>query len=284
MVHHLLQNPQDSKVDSGQFGLDITVMPADLDEDDASPISKERNSILQRSLPQDDPTFLELDEKEPLVVEAGELASGDDLAIETSSLLSDQPTMSVEPGDELSQLVIFDHEIPDLPPQMVISSFDLVRNTLIHHPIDQAQVGHKPIDVSGEAEPNSQLILDVGGFRAQVIADVAGKFTFQGVRLQDGWNEVWVKSLTYPDYLRCRAMVQVFRQTQPLLFVGQKDIYTQGVMTADDEVVRCRRCGTFAKLESWQHHPGCARWRCSGREYWTQDDPQFYEENESISL
>lgn len=61
-----------------------------------------------------------------------------------------------------------------------------------------------------------------------------------------------------------------------LLFVGLKDPYTQNVMTKDDEVVRCRRCGNFARLDSWQALPGCAIWGCGSNRYWTRDDPEFY--------
>jgi len=62
----------------------------------------------------------------------------------------------------------------------------------------------------------------------------------------------------------------------PLLFVGQLDLYSRRVLSASDEVVRCRKCGTYALFDSWQALPGCARWGCGSQEYWTRDDPGFF--------
>lgn len=204
--------------------------------------------------------------------------------INLSQLPPDSGPIFVKPAPEEPLITIWASEIADLEPEYVISPEDLIRSTAIHEPLDGAQVGSRLLVVRGQAEPDTHLALQVNDSSAETDADRDGDFVFQNIRLGNGWNEIRVWSLSYPNLVRCRTSIQVYRQEQPLLFVGLKDPYSQSVMSENDEVVRCRRCGNFARLDSWQALPGCAIWGCRSNRYWVRDDPQFYQEEGAIEL
>ncbi|CAG0935163.1 Sulfur carrier protein ThiS adenylyltransferase [Thermoflexales bacterium] len=67
------------------------------------------------------------------------------------------------------------------------------------------------------------------------------------------------------------------------IFAGLRDPYSQKLLNATDPVVRCQKCGTFARLDSWQNLSGCAIWGCQGKEYWSVSDAEFYADIEHES-
>ena len=197
--------------------------------------------------------------------------------IEITSPLPAPSRLAAQP---VERKIIRPHELRAPRARLIITPEDVVAPTAILEPADGSQVGQRPIEVSGKAQPNSQLALEANGFRAQTRVALDGTFSFQGVQLHDEWNNIRVWSLAYPAFARCQAIIQVYRQAHPLLFVGQRDLFSQSVMQAEDDIIRCRRCKTFSKRDSWQHVPGCANCLMYGgsQEFWTLDNPEFYEE------
>ncbi|CAG0935162.1 hypothetical protein TFLX_03994 [Thermoflexales bacterium] len=207
-----------------------------------------------------------------------------DIVLDTIS----SPVLVIEPpASDQTMTVILPCEIAEPKPNYVISVGDLITATIVREPLDGAQVGLHPVAIRGEAEPNSVLALEVGGFRAETRAVPDGVFVFEGVQLHDGWNDIRIESVTYPGFARCQAAIQIYRQEHPLLFVGRIDPYSRSYMTAQDDVVRCRRCGNFARLDSWMALPGCPIWECGNRNvtaHWTHDDPEFYKDESGLDL
>ena len=215
------------------------------------------------------------DPNDTIVIFPEDLATYD-IVLDSSS----SPVLIIEqPAPDQRMMVILPNEIAERPPDFVISVGDLLAATIVWEPLEGAQVGLSPVAVRGEAEPNSILALEVGGFRVETRAAPDGNFVFEGVQLLDGWNDIRIESVTYPGFAGCQAAIQVYRQEHPLLYVGRIDPYSRSYMTAQDDVVRCRKCGNFARLDSWLALPGCAIWECGNRnlaERWTRDNPDFY--------
>lgn len=179
-------------------------------------------------------------------------------------------------------LVITDDEIEAaLHPDFVVDEVDLIRSIVINEPINGTQIGLRPLIVKGEAEPNTELAIDCEGFHAIIKSDAEGCFAFKDVVAQIGWNEIEVSNLTYPGIT---AIIQIYRQEKPLLYIGRKDPYSQSVLTDNDQVVRCKKCKNFARLDTWQVLPGCAMRGCGSNQYLTSDDNDFYIDENEVEL
>jgi hypothetical protein len=180
----------------------------------------------------------------------------------------------------LPRLVLYREDIPEVPSYR-LDAADFIRPTQIERPGDKVQVGNQRLDICGQAEPGSRLQLRVGELEQTVESNAEGAFLFASVPLQEGWNNIYVLSLTYPDFDPCHCVVQVYRHFLP--YIGRRDTYTGSLLGPTDEVVRCQKCQNYARLESWQR-VGCTNWTCKSANYWTKDDPAFFTEESPIEM
>lgn len=199
----------------------------------------------------------------------------------------------IEPADQPVSFVLTPPDLPESPqlvlrrediserPAFRLSAVDFIRPTQIEHPGNQIQVGSHEIEVCGQAEPGSNLQLRVGEVEQLDAADTKGVFKFGAVPLKEGWNNIYVLSLTYPELDSCHCVVQVYRSA--LTYIGRRDPYTGSPLGPKDEVVRCRKCHNYARLDSWQQ-VGCANWGCKSRQYWSKNDPAFVSEESTITM
>jgi hypothetical protein len=192
--------------------------------------------------------------------------------------------LTVERPAEPPLLTISADDIPTPLPTCVVTFDDLVEPTLIGEPVDLAEVPDEPLTVTGTAEPCTELLLTVQDYAARLTTDEQGRFAFQNVRLQPEWNIIVVEAPAYAKIAKCKAMVRAKRLARPLMFVGLEDPYSRHQFTADDDVVRCRHCGTFALRRSWEALKGCSFFGCPGKTFWTPENPEFFEPQRAIEV
>lgn len=203
-------------------------------------------------------------------------ATGEAVAVQNAE--PDAAIMSLLPLPPPPLFVLRPEDIVTQPP-VRIAEVDFVQATQINSPHNRIQVGSRSLTVSGQAEPGTHLLLRIEAFEQGTDVGENGAFQFEGAPLIEGWNTIYVLSLSYPDVEKCHCLVQVYRHA--LLYVGRRDAYTGSTLMPQDEVVRCQRCRNYARLDSWQH-AGCAN--CRSKRCWTKEDANFYAEDPSIEL
>jgi hypothetical protein len=192
-----------------------------------------------------------------------------------------QDTQKQHSASKENLIVITDEDIKACQPaEISVGESDLFQLIHIKEPLDGSQTATQTIDIKGEAEPNIEITLECNNFHSGAKSNAKGFFVFKNIPLASEWNDIELQVLQYPAI---STTIQVFRQKR-ILFEGLKDPYSQSTLGPNDEVVRCRKCKTFARLDSWNALPGCAQHRCNGKQYWTRNENDFFLEDKEIKL
>lgn len=237
----------------------------------------EVHHVVQRAIPTPTIKVSATPISETVKITKNELLTAD-IEILKVEPLRKQEAVVIKPGPAKKIVRIDSRRLPSPSPRIVVRAEDLIRTTIIREPIEGAQVGERPLTVRGEAEPNTRLeiAIDQTEYHAETQAAPDGAFRFEAVPLHDEWNLIRVWSTTYPRSEKGRASIQVFRRNRPLLYIGIQDLFSGRKLSEQDDVVRCQRCNTFSLRDSWEWVPGCAKYGCRSRQFYTRDNDEFY--------
>jgi len=263
-------------------------------------MSEQRDKTTRQELIKIDAEDYPPDPETPLVIDKNELSVQSNKETTNNQdyfSVAIEPTLTLNPGEiperpkadfvisetevpQLSKIVISEADVPVIP-KLSITEIDLMKETLILLPRNGQNINKDKIDVSGTSQPNARLVLTVHNHIHQADADgETGKFTFRDVPLIEGENTISVKMVGYETYPKCTSLVNVVYEKPQCPYANRKDPYTQGVLKPEDDVVRCKRCGNYQLRVSWETYGRCTMDCGNKKNYYTKDNPEFYEVEE----